>query len=101
MGVKCMFGLTGGHTSNMVTGITEAFIGAQPVIALTGRGDTRTTLRGDSQEVPQDKLFAPITKWAVRVDRADLVVEVMRQAFTIARSGKPGPVLVDLPRDIL
>src|SRR5262249_33259865 len=41
------------------------------------------------------------TKWAVRVDRADLIVDVLRQAFTIARTGKPGPVYVDIPRDLL
>ena len=46
-------------------------------------------------------MFRPITKWAVRVDRADLIVDVLRQAFTVARSGKPGPVLIDIPRDIL
>jgi acetolactate synthase-1/2/3 large subunit len=85
----------------MVTGITEAFFGALPVIALTGRGATRTALRGACQEVAQERIFEPITKWAVRVDRADMVLEVMRRAFTIARSGKPGPVLVDLPVDIL
>lgn len=91
----------GPGATNMLTGIAEAFIGAQPVIALTGRAETRDTFRGASQEVPQDKIFAPVTKWAVRVDRADLVVEVLRQAFTIARSGKPGPVLIDLPWDIM
>lgn len=149
-GVKCIFGLPGGHTipiydalydtpeirhilvrheqiaanmaggysiltgesgvccatagpgaTNLVTGIAEAFVGALPVIILTGRGATRNCQRGECQEIPQDKIFAPITKWAVRVDRADMVVDIMRRAFTIARSGKPGPVLIDFPADIL
>jgi acetolactate synthase I/II/III large subunit len=62
---------------------------------------TATTHRGASQEVATDRIFAPITKWSVRVDRADLLVDVLRQAFVVARSGKPGPVLVDIPRDLL
>jgi acetolactate synthase-1/2/3 large subunit len=98
-GVCCV--TAGPGATNLVTGITEAFIGSLPVIILAGRGPTRSALRGASQEIPQDKIFAPITKWAVRVDRPDMIVEVMRRAFTIATSGKPGPVLVDFPRDML
>ena len=91
----------GPGATNVVTGIAEAYLGAIPVIVLAGRGATRNALRGASQEIPQDKIFAPITKWAIRVDRADMIVEIMRRAFTIARSGKPGPVLVDFPADML
>ena len=90
----------GPGASNIVTGIAEAYFGALPVIILAGRGMTGTSQRGACQEMPQDKIFSPITKWAIRVDRADMVVEILRRAFTIARSGKPGPVLVDLPVDI-
>jgi acetolactate synthase I/II/III large subunit len=86
---------------NLATGIAEAFFGAVPVVFLTGRAPAQISLRGAAQEVPQEKIFAPITKWAVRVDRADMIVEIMRQAFTIARSGKPGPVLIDFPVDTL
>jgi acetolactate synthase I/II/III large subunit len=91
----------GPGATNLVTGVTEAFIGAWPMVIIAGRGATTTTHKGASQEIPTDVLFAPITKWAVRVDRADLIVDVLRQAFAIARSGKPGPVLVDIPRDLL
>lgn len=98
-GVCCA--TAGPGATNLVSGIAEAYIGALPIIILAGRGSTATTHRGASQEIAQEQLFRPITKWAVRVGRADLVVDVLRQAFTVARSGKPGPVLVDLPRDIL
>ncbi len=91
----------GPGATNLVTGIAEAFIGALPVIALTGRAPMQVYLRGAAQEIAQEKLFAPITKWAVRVERADMIPEIMRRAFTIARSGKPGPVLIDFPMDIL
>jgi acetolactate synthase I/II/III large subunit len=91
----------GPGATNLVSGIAEAYIGALPIIILAGRGATATAHRGASQEVAQEQIFRPITKWSVRVDRADAIVAILRQAFTIARSGKPGPVLVDIPRDIL
>jgi acetolactate synthase-1/2/3 large subunit len=98
-GVCCV--TAGPGATNLVTGIAEAFIGALPIVILAGRAATTTTHRGASQEIAQDQVFRPITKWAVRVDRADSIVEILRQAFVVARSGKPGPVLVDLPRDLL
>jgi acetolactate synthase I/II/III large subunit len=87
--------------TNLLTGIAEAYVGCLPIVVLAGRGATATAHRGAAQEVATDRVFAPVTKSAVRVDRADLVVDVLRQAFATARSGRPGPVLVDLPRDIL
>jgi acetolactate synthase-1/2/3 large subunit len=98
-GVCCA--TAGPGAANLVSGVAEAFTGALPIVILAGRGATATTHRGASQEIAQTELFRPITKWAVRVDRPDLIVDCLRQAFTIARSGKPGPVLVDIPRDIL
>ncbi|HEY1594884.1 MAG TPA: thiamine pyrophosphate-binding protein, partial [Thermoleophilaceae bacterium] len=87
--------------TNLLTGIAEAYVGCLPIVIFAGRGATATAHRGASQEVATDRIFAPVTKWAVRVDRADLIVDVVRQAFAIARGGRPGPVLVDLPRDLL
>jgi acetolactate synthase-1/2/3 large subunit len=91
----------GPGATNLLTGVAEAFVGSLPMIILAGRGSTATAQRGASQEVATDRMFEPVTKWAVRVDRPDLVVDVLRQAFAVARSGRPGPVLVDLPRDVL
>jgi acetolactate synthase-1/2/3 large subunit len=91
----------GPGATNIVSGIAEAFYGALPLIALTGRAGVPSIMRGAAQEVPQEKIFAPITKWSVRVERTEMIPEIMRQAFTVARSGKPGPVLVDIPWDLL
>jgi acetolactate synthase I/II/III large subunit len=91
----------GPGATNLATSVAEAFVGALPMVILAGRGPTNTTYRGAAQEIHTEELFRPITKWAVRVDRADLIVEVLRQAFATARNGKPGPVYIDLPRDIL
>jgi len=98
-GVCCV--TAGPGATNLVTGIAEAFVGALPIVIIAGRGATRNAHRGASQEIDQVRIFSPITKWAIRVDRPDLIVESLRQAFNVARSGKPGPVLVDIPQDIL
>lgn len=98
-GVVCV--TAGPGATNLVTSVAEAFVGALPMIIFAGRGNTRNAHRGASQEIDQVTVFRPMTKWAIRVDRPDLIVETVRQAFTIARSGKPGPVLIDLPQDVL
>ncbi len=87
--------------TNLLTGIAEAYVGALPIIILAARSGSNIWQRGAAQEVATDQIFAPVTKWSVRVDRADLLVDIVRRAFTVARSGKPGPVLIDMPRDLL
>lgn len=91
----------GPGATNLATNVAEAFVGALPMVILAGRGATGTTYRGASQEVDTDQLFRPITKWADRIDRADLIPDALHEAFAVARNGKPGPVYLDLPRDIL
>jgi acetolactate synthase-1/2/3 large subunit len=98
-GVCCV--TAGPGATNLITSIAEAFVGALPIVIVAGRGAARNAHRGASQEIDQVRIFGPITKWAVRVDRPDLIVESLRQAFNIARSGKPGPVLIDIPQDVL
>jgi acetolactate synthase I/II/III large subunit len=98
-GVCCV--TAGPGATNLVTSIAEAFVGALPIVIIAGRGATRNAHRGASQEIDQVRIFGPVTKSGIRVDRPDLIVESLRQAFNIARSGKPGPVLVDIPQDIL
>jgi acetolactate synthase-1/2/3 large subunit len=91
----------GPGATNLATGLAEAFIGSLPIVVLAARGATTTAQKGASQEVSTEKMFEPITKWSIRVDRVDAIPDTVRRAFTIARSGKPGPVYVDLPRDLL
>ena len=91
----------GAGATNLVTGVAEAFCGAQPMLVLAGRVATTHAHRGESQDVPTEKIFAPITKLAMQVDRAEVLPDLLRQAFQIARSGRPGPVYLDLPADML
>jgi len=90
----------GPGATNLVTAVAEAYVGALPMVIFAGRGITPTAHRGASQEVPTDRIFAPVTKFAVRADRSAYLVDLTRQAFAIARSGKPGPVYIDIPRDL-
>src|SRR4029450_3016288 len=98
-GVCCV--TAGPGATNLVRSAAEAYVGALRMVIIAGRGATRNAHRGASQEIDQVKIFAAITKWGVRVDRPDLIVECLRQAFIVARSGKLGPVLIDIPQDIL
>lgn len=91
----------GPGATNLLTSLTEAYIGCWPIVVFAGRANTLFAHRGANQEVDTDLIFAPITKWTVRIDRSDLVVDLVRRAFTIARSGRPGPVVVDIPPDVL
>ncbi len=91
----------GPGATNLVSGIAEAFIGSLPIVVFAGRGATTTSQKGASQDIATDRIFEPITKWSIRIDRADMIPDIARRAFTIARGGKPGPVYVDLPRDLL
>lgn len=91
----------GPGATNLVTAVAEAHVGSLPMVILAGRGAMRTSYRGASQEVATEKIFAPITKWSIRVDSPDDVVPAIRRAFAVARSGRPGPVYIDIPRDLL
>lgn len=91
----------GPGATNLVSAVAEAYVGAVPMVILAGRGSTATAHRGASQEVPTERIFAPVTKMAVRADRPDQLVALVHEAFLVARSGKPGPVLIDIPRDLL
>jgi glyoxylate carboligase len=72
-GICCV--TAGPGATNLVTSIAEAFVGALPIVIIAGRGATRNAHRGASQEIDQVRIFGPITKWAIRVDRPDLIAE--------------------------
>ncbi|MDW8058904.1 MAG: thiamine pyrophosphate-binding protein [Thermomicrobium sp.] len=98
--VGCCFGCPGPGVANLVPGILEAWSGCLPVLALGVRASTRTYGMGAFQEAPQTDLFAPITKWAATVERAERVGWYVRRALTIATNGQPGPVYLEIPADI-
>ena len=94
----------GPGVTNLVSGLAEAYGSSIPVVAVVAdiRRD-RTELRRRavvSQALDQAALLAPITKWIGRVERADNLEPVFDQALRVATSGRPGPVVLEIPEDV-
>lgn len=90
---------SGPGATNLVTGITTAMMDSSPVVFITGQVNS-TLIGGDAfQETDVTGITLPITKHNYLVTRAEDLAEVIREAFYIARSGRPGPVLVDICKD--
>jgi acetolactate synthase I/II/III large subunit len=91
---------SGPGATNLVTGLATAFMDSVPVIALTGQV-ARTFLGRDAfQETDILGVTQPITKHNFLVRNVEELASVMHEAFRVARSGRPGPVLVDVPKDV-
>src|SRR5512139_866309 len=87
---------SGPGATNLVTGIACAMMDSSPIVCITGQV-TSHLIGGDAfQETDVTGITLPITKHNYLVTRADEVAEVVREAFYIARSGRPGPVLIDI-----
>ena len=92
---------SGPGTINMLTGVANAFIDASPLIAIGG-SSPRVSLGMEAfQEIDQVSMFRPATKWAERIYDARRIPEMVETAFRHATTGRPGPVYLDLPGDIL
>jgi len=91
---------SGPGATNLVTGLANAYMDSIPVVALTGQVNTTLVGRDSFQEADITGITMPITKHNYLVKQASDIPRVMKEAFHIARTGRPGPVLVDLPKDI-
>ncbi|WP_028971969.1 biosynthetic-type acetolactate synthase large subunit [Sporomusa ovata] len=91
---------SGPGATNLVTGLATAFMDSVPVVAITGQVQTNLIGRDAFQEIDITGITMPITKHNFLVKDIKKLPEIMWRAFDIARSGRPGPVLVDVPRDI-
>jgi len=91
---------SGPGATNTVTGIANAFMDSIPVVVLTGQVAT-SLIGGDAfQEVDITGITRPCTKHNFLVRRIDDLGRIVREAFEIARGGRPGPVLIDIPKDV-
>ncbi|HEV8616317.1 MAG TPA: thiamine pyrophosphate-binding protein, partial [Methylomirabilota bacterium] len=96
----CM-GCSGPGTTNLVTGVANAFTDAAPLVAIGG-SSPRIFLGTEAfQEIDQVAVMRPVTKWADRIYDARRIPEIVATAFRQATSGRPGPVYLDLPGDVL
>ena len=91
---------SGPGATNIVTGIATANIDSIPVVAITGNVTTDQLGRDSFQEVDIVNIVKPITKASFIVEKVDDLAPTLRKAFEIAQSGRKGPVLVDVPKDV-
>jgi acetolactate synthase-1/2/3 large subunit len=90
---------SGPGATNLVTGIATAMLDSIPVVCITGQVSSKVLGSDAFQEVDITGITLPITKHNFLVTRAEDIAATVRQAFQIARSGRPGPVLVDITKD--
>lgn len=90
---------SGPGATNLVTGLADAQIDSTPMVCITGQV-TRSLLGSDAfQETDIVGISTPVTKWNYQITRVEEIPEIMAKAFYIAKSGRPGPVLVDITKN--
>ena len=94
------FATSGPGATNLVTGITNAYMDSVPIVAFTGQVPTSWIGKDAFQEADIVGITTPVTKHNFQVQKASEIPRTVKIAFYIATSGRPGPVLVDLPKDI-
>jgi len=95
-------GITAGPGfTNCITGVANANAGGVPVVVFGGRTPLGLRGKGAVQDVDQEALARPVTKWAKAVTSPALMGTTVVEALTVARSGRPGPAYVELPTDVL
>src|SRR5918993_909909 len=90
---------SGPGATNMVTGIATAMLDSSPIVCITGQVGSKLIGSDAFQETDITGITLPVTKHNYLVTRAQDVARVVREAFYVARSGRPGPVLIDITKD--
>jgi acetolactate synthase-1/2/3 large subunit len=98
-GVGVAMATSGPGATNMVTGIATAMLDSSPVVCITGQVSSKLLGSDAFQEIDITGITMPITKHNVVVSRAEDIARTVREAFIIANTGRPGPVLVDITKD--
>jgi acetolactate synthase-1/2/3 large subunit len=98
-GVGVAMATSGPGATNMVTGIATAMLDSSPLVCITGQVSSKLLGSDAFQEVDITGITMPITKYNVVVSKVEDIARTVREAFLIANSGRPGPVLVDITKD--
>jgi acetolactate synthase-1/2/3 large subunit len=98
--VGCVLVTSGPGATNAITGLTDALMDSVPIVCLSGQVPTHLIGTDAFQEADTTGISRPCTKHNYLVKNADLLCTIVHEAFQIASSGRPGPVLIDLPKDI-
>ncbi|MCP2258197.1 tartronate-semialdehyde synthase [Streptoalloteichus tenebrarius] len=99
-GVGVAIGTSGPAGTNMITGLYTAMADSVPIICVTGQAVSTKLHQEAFQAVDIVEIARPVTKWAVQIKEAAQAPWIFREAFRVARSGRPGPVLIDIPLDV-
>src|SRR2546423_8825297 len=93
-------GTSGPAGTDMITGLYSAWADSIPILCITGQAPRARLYKEDFQAVDIESISKPVTKWSVTVREPAQVPRAFQQAFHLMRSGRPGPVLIDLPFDV-
>lgn len=97
--VGVVFATSGPGATNLVTGIADAQIDSTPLVCITGQVPSHLLGSDAFQETDIVSISTPVTKWNYQITKASEIPEIIAKAFFIARSGRPGPVLIDITKD--
>ncbi|MDP6345480.1 MAG: thiamine pyrophosphate-binding protein, partial [Alphaproteobacteria bacterium] len=90
----------GPGATNLTTGLVESLNAGVPLIAIAGDTNRDHSWKNMTQEARQNEILRPAVKEVIRVERIQRLPELVRRAYAVATSGRPGPVLLDVPEDI-
>jgi acetolactate synthase-1/2/3 large subunit len=94
-------GTLGPGATNLVTAVADAFLDRSPLVALTGQSDLERMHKESHQYIDLIAILRPVVKWNARVSSPEIVPEVVRKAFKVAESEKPGSTHLELPEDVM
>ena len=94
-------GTLGPGATNLVTAVADAFLDRAPLVALTGQSDLERMHKESHQYIDLIGILRPVVKWNARVSSPEIVPEVVRKAFMVAESEKPGATHLELPEDVM
>jgi len=97
--VGVCFATSGPGATNLITGLADAQLDSTPLVCITGQVPSNLLGWDAFQEQDMISITIPVTKWNYQVTRAEEIPEALAKAFYVARSGRPGPVLVDITKD--
>jgi acetolactate synthase-1/2/3 large subunit len=94
-------GTLGPGATNLVTPVADAFLDRAPLVALTGQSDLERMHKESHQYIDLIGVLRPVVKWNARVSSPEIIPEVVRKAFKVAESEKPGSTHLELPEDVM
>src|SRR3989442_10720893 len=94
-------GTLGPGAMNLTTAVADAYLDRAPLVALTGQGDLERMHKESHLYIDIISVMKPITKWNARLQDAAIIPEVVRKAFKVAESEKPGATHIELPEDVM